>query len=128
MSQWKQVWDLAVHAFAHEPIEIRIAIGLTIALTALMIAEGIRASFIPPRRREAMHASRVPHPGEQPKPALATAEPDDAPQQFAAPAARPAQANRKRGQPKPRTQRGTRPTIRRPEISEPRGDHDEGAG
>lgn len=42
---WEEVWRVAMKHFIAEPIELRIAIGLALALAALMILIGLRHAF-----------------------------------------------------------------------------------
>lgn len=71
---WERVWTLALVQFGAEDIEIRILIGLGMALLTLMIVEGVRASF---RIRRPKHFSgRQPQASKQslaPAPASHTA-------------------------------------------------------
>jgi hypothetical protein len=42
---WEEVWRVAMKHFIAEPIELRIAIGLALAFSALMILIGLRHAF-----------------------------------------------------------------------------------
>jgi len=52
MSDWRDIGVRISELVAKEPTYIQIAIGLAAAFTALMILEGLRASFFPKRREE----------------------------------------------------------------------------
>jgi hypothetical protein len=52
MSGWHEIGMAIVGMVAKEPPYIQIAIGLAAAFVALMILEGLRASFMPRRRSE----------------------------------------------------------------------------
>ena len=52
MSGWREIGVAIVGMVAKEPPYIQIAIGLSVAFIALMILEGLRASFAPRRRSE----------------------------------------------------------------------------
>jgi hypothetical protein len=51
-ANWGDVWKLALSVFAQQRIEVQILLGLLAAFLAIMVIEGLRASFFP-RRREA---------------------------------------------------------------------------
>lgn len=46
---WADIWSLLLAHIGAQAIEVRILIGLGAAFTALMIVEGLRASFLPRR-------------------------------------------------------------------------------
>ena len=52
MSGWREIGMLIAGMVAKEPPYIQIAIGLSAAFIALMILEGLRASFVPRRTYE----------------------------------------------------------------------------
>jgi hypothetical protein len=49
MARWAEVWGLALARFGAEDVQVRIFVGLGAAFLVLMIVEGLRASFRPPR-------------------------------------------------------------------------------
>ena len=53
MSDWHDIGTRIVGLVAKEPPFIQIAVSLAVAFTALMILEGLRASFVPRRSQEA---------------------------------------------------------------------------
>jgi hypothetical protein len=52
MSGWREIGMVIAGTVAKEPPFIQIAIGLSVAFAALMILEGLRASFVPRRTSE----------------------------------------------------------------------------
>jgi hypothetical protein len=52
MNGWREIGVLVADMVAKEPPFIQIAIGLSAAFVALMILEGLRASFVPRRISE----------------------------------------------------------------------------
>jgi hypothetical protein len=52
MSGWREIGMAIADMVAKEPPYIQIAIGLSVAFVALMILEGLRASFVPRRTSE----------------------------------------------------------------------------
>lgn len=120
---WKAVWDAAMVAVGHQPIEIRVGIGLAAAFLALMVLEGLRANFVPRRKPS------IPEPEATPAPPLAAiAEPAKpqaqmpmrafAPAYGVAPQTLPVTRRammpaRKRNTTRPRPHRSPRPKIRR---------------
>jgi hypothetical protein len=120
LSEWKTVWDTAVGVFAHEPIELQLAIGLSLAFMALMVVEGIRANFVP--RQQTVHAPVAPPRPAAPPPVIEAAPVShDEPVMLLAPT-EPAQpraplprktvmVNRKRERARPLAFRPMRPKI-----------------
>jgi hypothetical protein len=51
---WTDVWKLFLEKMSGESIVMQIAIGLGVALVAVMVLEGLRASFFPKRILEAV--------------------------------------------------------------------------
>lgn len=64
IAAWEDLWRSAVALFAREPIEFRIGAALVAAFLALMVLEGLRASFIP-RRTKTELADVVTNPSSQ---------------------------------------------------------------
>ena len=60
---WRDIGVLIAQLVAKEPPYLQIAIGLCAAFTALMILEGLRASFLP--RRTERGPSRIEPPSSQ---------------------------------------------------------------
>ena len=125
LSEWKAVLDTAVSVFSREPIELQLAIGLTVSFLTLMMLEGIRANFFA-RRAEAPAAPAKPAPtpapvvaAEPPPPPVQTlamlpASPASAPPSAprrAAPPRKTMPVNRKRDTARPLAYRPTRPKI-----------------
>lgn len=124
VAAWENLWRSAVTLFAHEPIQFRVGAVLAVVFLALMVAEGLRASFVP-RRNQAEPPRAIKKPSHQVVP------PASEPPQVAAstkvfalplgnatphayePARKPAQYNRKREPAGPRAQRNILPKIRR---------------
>jgi len=124
VSAWGHLWGAATMLFAQEPIQIRIAMALVAAFTALMVVEGLRASFIPRRTRRVPQSAPGPSqvtarpiPESPPQPDASTkvlaSPPGDAAQHSYAPTGKLAQRNPKRDLSKPRAQHNMRPKIRR---------------
>lgn len=106
-ANWNDVWNLARGVFASERIELQILTGLGIAFGAIMILEGLRASFFPARHGLETSVAIV----ENSMLAEDTSRIEaSAPQQFMA---RAMPANPKRKQIAPRRQQAFRPTIKR---------------
>ena len=116
---WGDVWNLVLALMRAQPVQFQILMGLTVAFAAVMIVEGLRASFLPGYRTPP-HLSYNRN-SAPPKPAAATrASVSDA--KLLAPRAsasfRPREVERARSnlkRPKPRisTHRAVRPKIRR---------------
>jgi hypothetical protein len=53
-ASWSDVWKLGLSVFAQQSIEVQILIGLAAAFCAVMVIEGLRASFFPRRRAAAI--------------------------------------------------------------------------
>ena len=51
-AEWKQIWTIASAIIARQPPPIQIFLWLGVAFVALMLLEGLRASFLPRRPRE----------------------------------------------------------------------------
>lgn len=51
---WSDVWKLGLSVFAHQRIEVQILLGLLAAFLAIMVLEGLRASFFIRRRGAAI--------------------------------------------------------------------------
>ncbi len=126
-ANWSDVWNLALAVFSHQRIEVQILIGLAAALGALMIIEGLRASFFPRRRAQA--AIREPEetivfiPRKPPQAAMVEAQPEIAPvQPFAA---RAIAQNPKRKFADVRRHKPMRPVIRRAANGDDLTGHDE---
>ena len=69
---WADLWNLFLTVMAHEPIEMRIGIGITAAFFTVMALTGIADSFLPrraARRYAAMYdmtpAAILPPPSQQ---------------------------------------------------------------
>jgi len=114
-SSWGDVWRLALGVFAGQRIEVRILIGLLAAFLALMVIEGLRASFFPKRHE----TPATPEPEERivfiskPPSPEAMALPQAPPQSFAARRANVPPPNPKRAVLSVRRHKPTRPIIRR---------------
>jgi hypothetical protein len=50
---WDEIWKRALELLATEPIEVRIGVGLALALAAVMMLEGLRTTFRPRRPKPA---------------------------------------------------------------------------
>jgi hypothetical protein len=62
MGGWREIGISIADLVAKEPPYIQIAIGLSVAFIALMILEGLRASFVPRRTSEPTIHVRSPRP------------------------------------------------------------------
>lgn len=124
VSEWGHLWGAATVLFGHEPMELRVAMALAAAFAALMVVEGLRASFIPRRTRHVPQPIITPSqpiaaPVLEPPPQhnastkILVAAPGDAAQHLYAPARKFVRQNRKRETSKPRAHRNMRPRIRR---------------
>ena len=112
-ASWSDVWTLALSVFSHQRIEVQILIGLMTAFLAIMVLEGLRASFFTRRREPAIQ----PEPEEKivfvpQAPPLAVA-PEIAPQQSLTVKRAMAPAIVKRKMASVRRHKPTRPIIRR---------------
>ena len=130
-ADWKAVWDALMVAYGHQPMEMRVGLALAAAFLALMVLEGLRASFLPPRHapapaRKANAApppvAAIPEPAKPqamaPAPARMIGPAYAIPPQTLAPAMRRAMAaTRKRDTTPPRRHRSPRPKIRRRPVA-----------
>lgn len=64
-AEWKEIWTLASAMIARQPPPIQIVVGLCAAFVALMVVEGLRASFLP-RRLQDNPRPREPRCAEEP--------------------------------------------------------------
>jgi hypothetical protein len=124
-ADWKAVWDAAIVAYGHQPMEIRVGLALAVAFLALMVLEGLRASFLPQRHAGvAEHKSPAVPPQAasspeaakpQAKPTVRLIGPAYAIPPHTLPQAmrRATAAARKRDATPPRRHRSPRPKIRR---------------
>jgi|GEM_PF-1204978 hypothetical protein len=74
---WGEVYHRALELFAAEPIELRIAIGLGLALASYLLLEGLRTSLFPLKNekpeRAALNVRPVAPAAPAPKPEARTA-------------------------------------------------------
>jgi hypothetical protein len=103
MSGWREIGMAIADTVAKEPPYIQIAIGLSAAFIALMILEGLRASFVPRRKSEPSIRVQSARPAFRSAPGKAAKPP----------------RNPKRSENIVKLHRATRPVIRRNTVKPP---------